>query len=347
MPFTRNAVIKLRNFTDMPVKIKGSLDTVPYEWTDNSMLFHAKWRIERAIPSRPMSDWTHACLNGVGRFVGGHLHVINPVRNWWGEGDEKIYIDGETFPNWFGTGTEDYYGYAWCSNERFVHAYHNQPRCDGPGNYGNTSVNRFHVIDDIPFKEAIRFDIENWHSHPETKTTRAAINYWYALPGSTDFFGPIIKEHVQLQKIGPYTPSRVEGAIEGEAMEVLEQSGEGHVRTQDLGFLSGDTQMWWVNPKPGDTVKLAFNVKEAGTKNVIIRGTKANDYAKVQFYVNGKQLGPVIDMYDPQVRGSAEMNLGRTELKKGQNTLGIKVIGANKKAVKKYYVGVDYLRLQE
>ena len=127
--------------------------------------------------------------------------AINNVRGWWGEGDEKIYVDAETFPSHFGTGSEDYYGYAWCCPERFVHAYHNQPRCQGPGNYGNTSVNRWHIIDDIPFTKCFRFDLENWHSNPTARTTRAAISYWYARPGSTDFFGPIIASDVKLAPV--------------------------------------------------------------------------------------------------------------------------------------------------
>ena len=48
------------------------------------------------------------------------LHLINYHRGWWGEGDEKIYVDGEDFPSHFGTGTEDYYGYAWCRPEEFA-----------------------------------------------------------------------------------------------------------------------------------------------------------------------------------------------------------------------------------
>jgi hypothetical protein len=44
-----------------------------------------------------------------------------------------------------------------------LHAYHNQPRCDGPGNYGRTSVNRFHILDRIPFTKAFKFDMELWH----------------------------------------------------------------------------------------------------------------------------------------------------------------------------------------
>jgi hypothetical protein len=38
---------------------------------------------------------------------------MNPVTIWWGEGDEKIWVDGEAFPSIFGTGTEDYYAYSW------------------------------------------------------------------------------------------------------------------------------------------------------------------------------------------------------------------------------------------
>ena len=49
------------------------------------------------------------------KYVGNMYQISNPVPNWWGEGDEKIYIDGEKFPGTFGTGTEDYYGYAYCA----------------------------------------------------------------------------------------------------------------------------------------------------------------------------------------------------------------------------------------
>ena len=190
---------------------------MPWQWNDRSLLFHAKWRIEKDLPSRPFTDWTHLECSGNGRFVGGALHVINPVRGWWGEGDEKIYVDGETFPSHFGTGTEDYYGYAWCSNERFVHAYHNQPRCDGPGNYGNTSVNRFHILDDIPFTRSFKFDMENWHSNPTCDTTRAAVSYWYARPGCWDdwFFGPMTRDDVKIEPMPVLPITKVPGRDRG------------------------------------------------------------------------------------------------------------------------------------
>ena len=52
---------------------------------------------------------------GRGRFLGVMLHVWNPRGGWWGEGDEKFFVDGEKFPSTIGTGSEDYFGYAWCN----------------------------------------------------------------------------------------------------------------------------------------------------------------------------------------------------------------------------------------
>lgn len=39
---------------------------------------------------------------------------------WWGEGDEKFFVDGERFPSTFGTGSEDYIGYAWAAEPPFA-----------------------------------------------------------------------------------------------------------------------------------------------------------------------------------------------------------------------------------
>ena len=49
---------------------------------------------------------------GSGRFVGVNLQIWNPRGGWWGEGDEKFFVDGENFPSFYGTGSEDYFGYA-------------------------------------------------------------------------------------------------------------------------------------------------------------------------------------------------------------------------------------------
>ena len=69
---------------------------------------------------------------GKGVYVGDTLTLFNGDKLWWGEGDEKIYVDDETFPSHFGTGTEDYYCYAWGRHETFAGPFNAQP--DGTGN---------------------------------------------------------------------------------------------------------------------------------------------------------------------------------------------------------------------
>jgi len=352
MPFARNATVSLENLGDQTVRLNGGVSTVDYDWDDRSLHFHAGWRQEKKVPTRPFTDWAHLECTGQGRFVGGHLHIQNPVRGWWGEGDEKIYVDGETFPSHFGTGTEDYYGYAWCSPARFVHAYHNQPRCDGPGNYGNTSVNRFHIIDDIPFTKSFKFDIENWHWAEKTYTNRAAVSYWYARPGGKHFFKPIARDDVKLEDMPKPVVYKVKGCQEGEKLKIVEKTGQGRTEIQDLtGFenqFSDGHHLWWTHgTKPGDKLTVHFKAPQAGPKRIEVGLTKARDYGIVQLYVNGKKAGEPIDLYNDGVIPSGPIDLGTFELVQGDNKLTVEIVGANPKADKAYMFGLDYLLLKD
>ncbi len=188
MPFRREAEISFINSGSTPVALTGELAVEPCEWTERTMYFHAKWRASWDHPTRPFVDWNYMTASGRGVFVGASFSIDNPVKEWWGEGDEKIYVDGEKFPSHFGTGTEDYYGYAWCWPGLFTHPYHSQSRCDGPDNYGRTSVNRFHFLDSIPFTRDFRFDMELWHWHESCAVNLAVTTYWYAMPGGGDGF---------------------------------------------------------------------------------------------------------------------------------------------------------------
>jgi hypothetical protein len=121
--------------------------------------------------------------------VGTVLDVENPPgAAWWGEGDEKITIDGESFPSLFGTGTEDYFGFAWSTPETFAHAYHAQTQAPG-GFGGRFSMNRFLILDPVPFTRSLRFDLEIWH-WTDTSIAADAVLYWYARPGARDDFPP-------------------------------------------------------------------------------------------------------------------------------------------------------------
>jgi len=347
MPFEKRAEIRIRNWTGVPVDVRGSVWTSSHRWDETSLHFHAGWRIERNIPTRPFIDWNHLHVRGgAGRFVGGHLHFINAVKKWWGEGDERIYVDGEKFPSTFGTGTEDYYGYAWGNPGRFVHAYHNQPHVDGPGTYGNISNNRFHILDDIPFTKSFRFDMENWHWSEDIRVTRAAVSYWYARPGTRDGFKALTRADVQPIEVPPYKVHVVAGAIEGESLALREKrGGDFHTHPTDHR-LSNEAVLRWTKAKPGDRATFALPVEKAGTREVVVHLLKSIDYAQVQFYINGRPAGPVIDGYAPQPQPSGEISLGRHELRAGENELTIEIVGANRLARPGYLVGLDYVLLK-
>jgi hypothetical protein len=184
MPFRASARIGAANHGDQPVTVDWEIGSseLPGESQD-ALYFHARWR--RSYPNKEF-DWPILECGGTGRYVGCALSVWNPITEWWGEGDEKVWVDDEAFPSWFGTGSEDYFGDAW-GNRVFQHGLHNCTRQDGPGFGQYTALNRWHLSDAIPFQQSFRMTIENYGETNEY----AAVAYWYAGPDSTDFFEPI------------------------------------------------------------------------------------------------------------------------------------------------------------
>jgi hypothetical protein len=354
MPYRQSAVLQLVNLGAESVRVTADIGTVPYGWTDRTMHFHAKWRTA-TMKTRPFRDWTYCNLQGKGVFVGDMLSVFNPSPAWWGEGDEKVYVDGEKFPSWFGTGSEDYYAYAWGNPKPYQHAYHNQTRCDGPGSRGHTSLNRFHILDAIPFTRSFRFDMEVWHWTPNIDVTYAATSYWYARHGTRapdDDFKPVFQEEVRaFPQLPP--PYRIAGALEGETLKVLGKSGDFEVGPQDMapfadGQWSGDSHLWVRPPKQGEWVDLEVPVAADGKYRVVVYLTKARDYGIVQFSLDGRPLGKPIDCFNsPTVVSTGPIDLGEVELKKGKATLRGEVVGTNAKSDGlRYMWGLDCVVLK-
>ncbi len=159
--------------------------------------FHAKWHGNMFLPENKERaiDWTILKTRGRGRYVGTALHVWNPKGDWWGEGDEKFFVDGESFPSTFGTGSEDYFGYAWCRHELFSRPFHNQTLCEGV-NQGHISVNRWHIADNIPFQESFAGYIEKYFSD-DRPTTYDCVAYWYLAGGGEDPYGAVKTRRVK------------------------------------------------------------------------------------------------------------------------------------------------------
>jgi hypothetical protein len=339
MPFAGSGEFRVTNFGSAPVFVEIEAYHGPHTFGAGSYHFHAQWLGQRCF-TRPMKDVNFLSVGGEGRWVGSNLHIANPVGTWWGEGDEKVYVDGETFPSTFGTGTEDYYGYAWGSPKPFARPYHAQPRCDGPGSLGHTSVNRWHVIDDIPYRSSFRFDLELWH-WAEVNVSFDHTSYWYARPGGT------LPNELSLRGLLPVEierPKPVKGALEGESMAIIEKSG-GVTEVQDFGELSNGKQLWWRDAKPGDKLVLRFRVREAGDYEITGNFCKANDYGTHRFRLNGAELGVPVDFYSSTLKWET-LSLGAMRLDAGEATLEVLCAGKHPSALPRHMFGLDYILLK-
>lgn len=338
MPFKKSAQISIRNDGPRMVKLETQIATRKFKFNNDSYHFKAQWTIDTGS-TRPMRDMHFLHVDGEGTWLGSNLHVANTGKDWWGEGDEKAYVDGEAFPSTFGTGSEDYYGYAWGSAALFNEPYHAQPRADGPGSHGHVSVSRYHIFDTIPFTQSFRFDLEEWH-WDDCQCNFARTAYWYALPGGTP---PIAVDTANLLPPLIEKPKPIKGALEGEKLRIVSKTG-GETELQEFGDLSNGKQLWWRDAKVGDKLVLELPVLEAGTYDLSGNFCFAKDYGIHQITVNGVKVAQPIDFYSDGLKWDKK-SLGTFQLPQGTITIEIEVAGQNEKALPNHMFGLDYFLL--
>jgi hypothetical protein len=180
---------------------------VDYELTetDDRALgrFHAQWRREN--PCDGISDqgltndefqfggenvdgagnYVILEAEGEGHYVGCNLSIQNLRAtglnnfNWYGEGDDMIFVDGEPFPPALhGTGTEDYFDTAWCPTQEYCAPYHGVLLAGEQNWWGKIALYRFHIDDPIRFRKSIRVTIEHGHANRRSDDY-ASTAYWY------------------------------------------------------------------------------------------------------------------------------------------------------------------------
>lgn len=172
MPFKKSARITIEN--QRVEEIRGFFYQVDYildEMPEDAMYFHAQWRREN--PVQYAREYTIVDnIKGNGRFAGVYIAWGQNNNLWWGEGEIKYYIDGDTdFPTYCGTGTEDFFGGAW----GFVNSTHNAYETySGPylgyhqlikpdgfnGANMRHGLYRWHIADPFLFKNDFRATIQ-------------------------------------------------------------------------------------------------------------------------------------------------------------------------------------------
>jgi len=202
MPFHRHARITVEN--DGPADIAHFFYTINYTLEaipEDSLYFHAQFRRTNPIPYKEV----YTILDGIcghGHYVGTFMSWQQNTSGWWGEGEIKMYLDGDKeWPTICGTGTEDYFGGAWCFDEtNFSAPYFGFQHVVGKsGQTGaRMTMYRFHLQDPVFFKQYLRITMQalGWRDHgwkelglpnPRYHALRddlASVPYWYqTLPG--------------------------------------------------------------------------------------------------------------------------------------------------------------------
>jgi hypothetical protein len=198
MPFAQGARIEIENQTGQ--KIDAFYFNIEYaemaKLPENSGRFHAWYNHEvtKALPDgenewgllgepgknlNGKDNYLFADIKGKGQFVGVNYYVNCPTTMWYGEGDEMVFIDGDSVPAFNGTGTEDFFNTSWCPKELYQHPYFGYPRVNNEtGWLGHTHVYRFFIADPVFFDKSCRFTIEHGHNNNLTLDL-ASVAYWY------------------------------------------------------------------------------------------------------------------------------------------------------------------------
>jgi len=340
MPYARSATVRIVNHGQQPVEIEScEIWAGTYVWDERSLHFHAAWR---EYPFEDSVSWKGEDLNfvtlvGSGRLVGDSLAIFNdapsvphPYNNWWGEGDEKIYVDGEPFPSHIGTGTEDYYGYAWCRPEVFNTPFIAQPIGAGNSRGGHTVNTRMRLLDDLPYRTGLRFDMELLSQRTGCHRFAPAV-FWYARPGGVcSTPDPLAMSQLPV----PRETSRVEAAPafcpigfrrNAEDMGVLLNSGGALacVTSNGLGC-SEENVVRWEEAQTGDRLELDVQSAFDGACALTVRMLSGPAGGTVRVSVNGVPAADAA-LYSERVR-PVVVALGTHKLTEGSNTFSIDVL---------------------
>jgi hypothetical protein len=155
----------------------------------------ADWKLnnEPKVNDRPNLDGKDNYViletEGRGHYVGVTQSILQNQGDWWGEGDEMMFIDNRSKPTITGTGSEDYYLGAWCyggcgispfgtSRPTFAYKQYGNPLNGGDNRGAEWMVYRFHLDSPVPFEKYFKMTIEHGHANHRSDNFYT-VAYWY------------------------------------------------------------------------------------------------------------------------------------------------------------------------
>jgi len=356
MPFKDSAQVMLENMGDQEVTLVTKIVTEPYKWSEgSSMHFRARWRVDHELLSDPrqVKDIPYLLIRGKGRMVGAACFLMNPTSvpssagNWWGEGDEKIFIDDNLKPSFIGTGSEDYYNYAWSSEELFDYGYCGQPRNDGPANRGFVTNYRWHILDNIPFEKNFDFFMElNSHRAVE-HFSYARMIYTYAVPGAYDDHLTITKSGVRHLELPadwwPVADGAARNSIFYQVEDVL--SAPRNIELVKNPMWSATQMVLWKPVSMSESLNILLPATKTGKFRINMTVARTSGGGKMVILLdnklikfNGSEIVDVSTPFQSVARNIASENIEITE---GVHILTIRPTGDNPLPI-----GLDFIWMQ-
>ena len=321
--------------------------------------FHARYR--QALPAIAGKPYEILSVQGRGHYVGTVLNVVQNQAGWFGEGDERFYVDGARNPNIEGTGTEDYFNDAW-SFRIADGLYTGVPVADGTGVGARMTAYRWHLTDPVPFQQSLRLDIEHkgWTYNSDGAVKSAfeerpdlfsSVAFWYQAGIAVD--QPPVVYGARRLPIGNARQIEVENSLAAAKTEGGTASVEKDV------FWSKDILLFTAKG-PGSKLTVPFDVAEDGRYEIVAQVAHSADYGTYATELDGKPTASAealehepganigssgsIDAYFPEIYVAEDHLIGWARLAKGRHTITFVCVGKNSAATG-YNLGIDTLIL--
>jgi hypothetical protein len=196
MPFARRARIAVENQGEKPMlRLWFHIEYESHRTPPPSEIayFHAQWRRENPTVAEPQPEdpWTKGYnltgeanyvlldAEGQGNYVGHILQIDNIAGGWWGEGDDMIFIDDDTWPpSYHGTGHEEIFGAGACTNTEYAGPYTSFHLVSNEDWSGKNGMYRFFVEQPVRFTKRIRVTVEHGHNN-DLANDYVSVAYWY------------------------------------------------------------------------------------------------------------------------------------------------------------------------
>jgi len=320
MPFRENARITITNESKHHAGVFWQVDYNKVKsLPDDTACFHAQYRQE--YPAKA-GDYLILDAQGRGRYVGTVYSARFCSTDWFGEGDDRFFIDGAEKPVLCGTGTEDYFGDAW-GFRTFNHPYRGVTLWDGEVLGGRVTAYRWHIADPVPFAKSLKVTFEHkgvvrdvngkkvtsFHERPDFISSVA---FWYQIGQAKRFavLPPTDKRtipYIHVQFDDPGVVQTEPGGVE------VKRRG---------GTYMGNRQVVACFERPGGKLTIPFTLDRPIKGIARLHFNTGPDNGVWSVTIDGQQPAhrDRIDLYRSTVE-PVELWLGEVDLKAGEHTL--------------------------